>query len=108
MDKSVKVVASLLIIIIAAVAVVTYIDIYNESDMQINAQPCGWASSTAGRPYKSCECDGRLTNNNAKINPLLLGTGGLKYYCYGQCSDCRCYVNEEETDCTRLEQELGF
>lgn len=57
--------------------------------MKKNAEKCGFFST--GLNEKVCECSGNMVNDNSPLNPLLKGTGGVNYYCYGECSECKCY-----------------
>lgn len=102
METFVKIMIILIVVLSIAFFGTMAIDIHNENDMKANAQLCGFWSSAGAQ--KTCECSGRMTNPNNKINPLLMITGGVDYYCYGECSNCKCYLgfreDKTEVDCS--------
>lgn len=85
MKKSTKIIISLVLI----ACVITLYDIHTQTSMRKNAEPCGFLSNYGAE--KVCRCSGKMVDDNSPMNPLLKKTGGVNYYCYGGCYDCRCY-----------------
>ena len=101
MNKTSKIVLILVSVIVIFILAISVYDIYGEWHMKKFAKRCG-SLSTAGTEM-ICGCDGKMVNDNSQLNPLLRKTGGVNYYCYGECMECKCYRgfrdNKIEIDC---------
>ncbi len=96
-----------LVLLLIALFIVLFIgttvyDNYNENHMKQFAKKCGFIS-TAGIS-QICQCSGKMINDNSQLNPLFRKVGGVNYYCYEECSNCKCYTGfrdeKKEVDCS--------